>query len=108
MTDPYLGEIRMFSGDFAPEDWAFCDGQLLAITENEDLFRLIGTTYGGDGTTTFALPDLRGRTPMHRGNGHVIGESGVLGFEGVDDEPSSEDLKGHLEMSFIISLSGFY
>jgi microcystin-dependent protein len=66
---PYVGEIRMFAGDFAPVGWALCDGQLLPIAENETLFALIGTTYGGDGQSTFALPDLRGRAPVHMGTG---------------------------------------
>jgi len=65
----YLGEIRIFAGNFPPNGWAFCDGQLLAISENSPLFTLIGTTYGGDGQQTFALPDLRGRLPMHMGDG---------------------------------------
>lgn len=69
MAQPYVGEIRMFAGSFAPAGWMFCDGQLLPISENETLFILIGTTYGGDGQTTFALPDLRGRLPMHQGTG---------------------------------------
>ena len=67
MGSPYVGEIRMFGGSFAPAGWMFCDGQLLPISENETLFKLIGTTYGGDGENTFALPDLRGRLPIHRG-----------------------------------------
>jgi microcystin-dependent protein len=66
---PYLGEIRMFGGNFAPAGWAFCDGQPLLISENDRLFNLIGTTYGGNGETTFALPDLRGRLPLHAGTG---------------------------------------
>ena len=66
MSNPYVGEIRMFAGNFAPRDWAFCNGQLLPISENETLFNLIGTTYGGDGQSTFALPDLRGRVPVHQ------------------------------------------
>ncbi|MEM5775859.1 MAG: tail fiber protein, partial [Anaerolineaceae bacterium] len=66
--DPFVGEIRLFAGNFDPEGWAFCDGRLLAISEYETLFNLIGTTYGGDGQTTFALPDLRGRIPFHMGN----------------------------------------
>ena len=74
--DPYVGEIRMFAGNFAPAGWAFCAGQVLAIAENEVLFQLIGTTYGGDGQETFALPDLRGRLPLHRGNGFTLGEGG--------------------------------
>src|SRR4249920_3912404 len=69
MAQPYVGEIRMFGGNFAPAGWMFCDGQLLPISENETLFNLIGTTYGGDGQSTFALPDLQGRLPMHQGTG---------------------------------------
>jgi microcystin-dependent protein len=69
MAQPYVGEIRMFAGNFNPNGWSFCDGQLLPISENETLFQLIGTTYGGDGESTFALPDLRGRIPLHMGNG---------------------------------------
>jgi microcystin-dependent protein len=67
MAQPYVGEIRMFGGNFAPAGWMFCEGQLLPISENETLFNLIGTTYGGDGQSTFALPDLRGRIPIHQG-----------------------------------------
>ena len=66
---PMLGEIRFFAGNFAPRDWAFCDGQLLPISQNPSLFALLGTTYGGDGRTSFALPDMRGRTLVHAGNG---------------------------------------
>lgn len=76
MAQPYVGEIRMFGGNFAPAGWMFCDGQLLPISENETLFQLIGTTYGGDGQSTFALPDLRGRLPIHQGNGFVLAETG--------------------------------
>lgn len=76
MAQPYVGEIRMFAGNFAPAGWQFCDGQLLAIAEYETLFQLIGTTYGGDGQTTFALPDLRGRVPIHQGNGFILAETG--------------------------------
>jgi microcystin-dependent protein len=76
MGQPYVGEIRMFAGNFAPAGWMFCDGQLLPISENETLFQLIGTTYGGDGQSTFALPDLRSRLPMHPGNGHIQAETG--------------------------------
>lgn len=76
MADPYIGEIRIFAGNFAPAGWAFCDGSLVPISENDTLFNLIGTTYGGDGQQTFALPDLRGRVPVHRGNGAVIGQIG--------------------------------
>ena len=76
MSGPYVGEIRMFAGTFAPAGWAFCNGQLLSISENEVLFQLIGTTYGGDGQETFALPDLQGRLPVHVGPGFVQGQSG--------------------------------
>src|SRR3954463_3813596 len=76
MAQPYVGEIRMFAGNFAPAGWMFCEGQLLPISENEILFQLIGTTYGGDGQSTFALPDLRGRLPMHQGNGFILAETG--------------------------------
>jgi microcystin-dependent protein len=69
MSNPYVGEVRLFGGNFAPMDWAFCQGQLMPIAENEVLFQLIGTTYGGDGVQTFALPDLRGRVPVHQGQG---------------------------------------
>jgi len=76
MAQPYVGEIRMFAGNFAPAGWMFCEGQLLPISENETLFQLIGTTYGGDGESTFALPDLRGRLPLHQGNLHILAETG--------------------------------
>ena len=69
MSEPFIGEIVMFAGNFAPRSWAFCDGQLLPIASNTALFSILGTTYGGDGRTTFALPDLRGRIAMHPGNG---------------------------------------
>lgn len=75
MAQPYVGEIRMFAGNFAPAGWMMCDGALLPISENETLFQLIGTTYGGDGQSTFQLPDLRGRLPMHQGNGFIQAES---------------------------------
>ena len=76
MAQPYVGEIRMFAGNFAPAGWMLCEGQLLPIAENETLFQLIGTTYGGDGESTFALPDLRGRIPVHQGDGFTIAQSG--------------------------------
>ncbi|HKS63538.1 MAG TPA: tail fiber protein [Xanthobacteraceae bacterium] len=80
MSQPYVGEIRMFGGSFAPAGWAFCAGQLLPISENETLFNLIGTTYGGDGQSTFGLPDLQGRVPVHAGTGgggtYTLGETG--------------------------------
>ena len=76
MSQPFVGEIRMFAGNFAPAGWMFCEGQLLPISENETLFNLIGTTYGGDGQSTFALPDLRGRAPIHVGPGFALAQSG--------------------------------
>lgn len=76
MNMSYVGEIKLFGGNFAPAGWAFCNGQLLAISENETLFQLIGTTYGGDGQSTFALPDLRGRVPLHMGAGYTLGQMG--------------------------------
>jgi microcystin-dependent protein len=81
MSNPYIGEIRMFAGSFAPAGWALCNGQALPISENDALFTLIGTTYGGDGQETFNLPNLQSRVPIHIGNGVVLGESG--GVESV-------------------------
>jgi microcystin-dependent protein len=86
MSNPYVGEIRMFGGNFAPAGWAFCDGQSLPIAENDTLFTLIGTTYGGDGEETFALPNLQSRVPIHAGTGsdgitYQLGET--LGVESV-------------------------
>ena len=80
MAQPYVGEIRLFAGNFAPAGWMLCEGQLLPISENDTMFNLIGTTYGGDGVSTFALPDLRGRVPVHQGNGFTLAETG-----GVED-----------------------
>src|SRR2546421_8953690 len=74
MAEPFLSEIRIMSFSFAPKGWALCNGQLLPINQNQALFSLLGTTYGGDGRVNFALPDLRGRAPMHTGDGHVLGE----------------------------------
>jgi microcystin-dependent protein len=76
MGTPYLAEIRIMSFAFAPQGWAACDGQLLPINQNQALFALLGTTYGGNGQTTFALPNLQGRTPIHFGSGHTLGEAG--------------------------------
>jgi microcystin-dependent protein len=85
MAQPYVGEIRIFAGNFPPAGWAFCDGQLLSIADNDVLFQLIGTTYGGDGQSTFGMPDMRGRVPVHVGTGpgqtYVLGQSG--GVESV-------------------------
>lgn len=92
MCEPFLGQIVMFAGNFAPRGWALCDGQRLQINQHQALFSILGTTYGGDGRTTFALPDLRGRAPMHPGSGpglsaRSLGETG--GHETVDLKASS-------------------
>lgn len=76
MSEPFLAEIRIVGFNFAPRGWAFCDGQILPINQNQSLYSLLGTTYGGDGRTSFALPDLRGRTPIHRSDGHTLGQKG--------------------------------
>lgn len=76
MAEPFLSEIRVMSFVFAPKGWALCNGQLLPINQNQALFSLLGTTFGGDGQVNFALPDLRGRTPIHVGSGHTLGERG--------------------------------
>ncbi len=76
MSEPFIAEIKIISWTYAPKGWAFCNGQLLPINQNQALFSLLGTTYGGDGRVNFALPDLRGRAPMHFGSGHILGERG--------------------------------
>lgn len=76
MAEPFLAEIRIMSFNFAPKGWALCNGQLLPINQNQALFSLLGTTYGGDGQVNFALPDLRARAPIHTGSGHTLGERG--------------------------------
>jgi microcystin-dependent protein len=85
MSDPFIGEIRMFGGNFAPAGWALCNGQILAISENETLFQLIGTMYGGDGQETFALPDLSGRIPIHQGQGPALSNHGMGESGGVEE-----------------------
>lgn len=97
MGQPYVGEIRMFAGNFAPAGWMFCEGQLLPISQYETLFNLIGTTYGGDGQSTFALPDLRGRIPMHNGNGFTLAETG--GTETVTLTTSQIPSHNHVPMA---------
>src|SRR5512135_3630836 len=102
MSSPYIGEIRLFGGNFAPVGWAFCDGALVPISENDALFNLIGTTYGGDGQLTFALPDLRGRLPMHMGTGpglspRTIGEQG--GVETVTLTANQIPAHSHVPLS---------
>lgn len=86
MSQPFIGEIRMFAGNFEPAGWLFCKGQLLPIAENDALFSLIGTIYGGDGRSTFALPDLRGRIPIHQGDGFALAQNG-----GAEAVPLSTD-----------------
>ena len=76
MAEPFMGEIRLMSFGYAPQGWALCNGQFLPINQNQALFALLGTTFGGNGQTTFALPDFRGRTPIHVGSGHTVGERG--------------------------------
>ena len=85
MSEPFVGEIRMFAGNYAPQDWALCNGALLAISENELLYSLLGTTYGGDGKTNFALPDLRGRLPIGQGQS-VFGTNYVFGAKGGEEK----------------------
>ena len=86
MSEPFVGEIRMFAGNFAPRGWAFCDGQLLAVSQNDALFSLFGTIYGGDGRTTFGLPDLRGRIPLHQGQGPGLSERRLGSKGGAERE----------------------
>jgi len=93
MAQPYVGEIRMFAGNFAPAGWAFCEGQLIPISEYETLYQLIGTAYGGDGQSTFGLPDLRGRLPMHQGNGVNFAER--AGVEEVTLSTQQLPVHGH-------------
>jgi len=85
MGQPYIGEIRLFAGNFAPDGWMFCDGSLMPISENETLFNLIGTTYGGDGQTTFALPNLLSRVPVHQGTLSSTGQPFVLAQSGGEE-----------------------
>ncbi len=90
MSEPFISEIRIFAGNFAPRSWAFCDGQLLPISQNTALFSLIGTTYGGDGRTTTALPNLQGRAPMHPGRGPGLTSRRLGQKVGVDTVTLSE------------------
>ncbi len=102
MAQPYVGEIRMFAGNFAPAGWMFCDGSLLSIADNDTLFVLIGTTYGGDGQNTFALPDLRSRVPIHQGTGtfgttYQLAETG--GLESVTLTQSQIPIHNHTPLA---------
>ena len=107
MGQPYVGEIRIFGGNFAPAGWMLCQGQLLPISENEVLFQLIGTTYGGDGQNTFALPSLASRVPVHQGTGpglstYVIGQTG--GVETVT--LTTQQIPAHSHVAVTASTSG--
>ncbi len=86
MSEPFVGEIRMFAGNFAPRGWAFCDGQLLPVSQNDSLFTLLGTIYGGDGRTTFGLPDARGRIPLHAGTGPGLSARRLGSKSGAEKE----------------------
>lgn len=105
MATPFIGEITLFAGNFAPAGWAFCDGSLINIAENEALFSLIGTTYGGDGQFTFALPDLRGRLPIHQGNhqGNFFGVGQTGGVETVTLSPAQLPAHSHLLTAAAVS-----
>jgi microcystin-dependent protein len=98
MSSPFIGEIRMFAGNFAPVGWAFCNGAIIPIDQNDALFNLIGTTYGGDGQTTFALPNLQSRVPIHVGPGFALGQSG--GTESVTLTTSQIPAHSHVPQSF--------
>ncbi len=107
MSNPYIGEIRMFGGNFAPVGWAFCDGSLQAISQNDALFALIGTTYGGDGQSTFALPDLRSRIPVHQGTGSGLG-SRTLGEKSGTESVTliSQQIPQHTHAVVVSSSTG--
>lgn len=106
--DQYVGEIRLFAGDYAPEGWALCNGQLLSIFENEVLFSLIGTTYGGDGQTTFALPNFQGRVVVHQGQNPMTGTTFVNGQMGGTESVTliSSQLPAHTHQVKASSLDG--
>lgn len=120
--EPFIAEIKLFAGNYAPRGWALCDGQLLPISQNQALFALLGTTYGGDGKTTFALPDLRGRFPLHAGAGpgltpHQLGDHGGSEhgtFVKSEDQAfgsgggSLDILPPFLALNFIIALQGVW
>src|SRR5262245_30608546 len=95
MAEPFLSEIRIFSFVYAPKGWALCNGQLLPINQNQALFALLGTTYGGDGRVNFGLPDLRGRVPIHMGGGHTLGEKAGQEFHTV----SISEMPQHLHIA---------
>lgn len=102
MAEPFLSEIRIMSFNFAPKGWAMCNGQFMPINQNQALFSLLGTTYGGNGQTTFALPDLRNRTPIHKGNGHTLGEAGGQQNHTV----TSSEMPEHIHLAMASSTGG--
>jgi microcystin-dependent protein len=101
MSDPYIGEIRMFAGNFAPNGWLFCQGQLLPISDYDTLFNLIGTTYGGDGQSTFAVPDLQSRGPVHQASGYPLAATG--GTESVTLSQNQLPLHTHQPVASSLS-----
>jgi microcystin-dependent protein len=105
MSDPFLGNITMFGGNFAPRGWAFCSGQLLPIAQNTALFSLLGTTYGGDGRTTFALPEMRGRLPVHQGSGPGLSPRALGARFGEETVLLTENDLGSHTHSFRVSSS---
>jgi len=111
MSEPFVGEVRYFGCNFAPEGWAFCDGAILSIEENQMLFALIGTQYGGDGQRTFAVPDLRGSVAMHQGTGvdlpaRAIGGQSTL--QSAPDQGDSNRAMGTLVLNACIALYGIF
>lgn len=112
MADPYLGEIRVFGFDYPPQGWASCDGQTLPISRNTALFALLGTQFGGDGKTTFVLPDLRGRTPLGRGsvNGAELAQGESASFVSADASSATVDEKstGTLAFNYCIAIQGSF
>ena len=107
MGTPYVGEIRMFGGNFAPAGWAFCSGQLMPIAENDVLFNLIGTTYGGDGQQTFALPNLQGRLPMHMGTGPGLSTRTIGEMGGVETVTlTTQQIPSHNHAPLAVSTNG--
>jgi microcystin-dependent protein len=102
MGTPFMSEIKIISWNFAPKGWAFCNGQFLPINQNQALFSLLGTTYGGNGQTTFALPDLRGRAPIHVGNKHTLGESGGEEFHTL----TTSELPAHSHQMQAVTTNG--
>lgn len=109
MSEPFLAEVRMFGFNFAPRGWAFLDGQILPINQNQSLYSLLGTTYGGDGRTSFALPDLRGRTPMHTSDTHELAQKGgteTVTLTAAETPSHSHTVKASLDSGDSISPGG--